>query len=336
MIFPKGQTVYENLNTSFTQLDALLAELKSNQFTGYLRLTAWEYEGILLLDTGNVVNALEEARGQRRTGPAAAAAIGAKAREKDGALGVYRLSGEMALLLAGLLESELLYKDLDSAFTSLDKLIAKLQSERHTGYVEVRLAASQNAATIFMHDGETVESIFAREGAVVAGPVLEQIIQSAASQGALFTVYRADLTQTLGSGVDLSESFARQDVLTLWHDVLKTIETTVDAAAKGGTFITAFKRVCIEQAQAYPFLDPFAAEFEYHNGQIRFEGQATATQFNQGLSQCLAQTVRKLAGTPGATVVNKLPPALADLKTKYGRRLEEVGLVSALPELFGE
>jgi hypothetical protein len=329
MLFPKGQVVYENLNTSFTQLDAMLSDLKSVQFTGYVQLTAWEYEGILLFDTGNIVNAIEDSKGQRRHGPSAAEGIAMRGREKDGALDVYRLSPEMTQLLANLFNSQAIYKDLDSDLTSLDKLVAKMQSEKLTGYIEIKMPKSQNAGTIFMRDGQVLDSVFSNKGNMVSGSkVAEQIIQAAAAEPSTFTVFRADLTAVYSDNINLTDSFARESKLTFWQDVLKTFEATVDAGTKPGTFLTAFKRASIDTATAYPFLDPFAAEFEYKEGNIKFSGQATIAEFNEGLSRVLELTLDKFGLTPS------LKTAATTLKEKYRTKVEEVGLVEVLPDLF--
>jgi len=157
ILLPRGQPVYENLNTSFTQFDALMTELQTSQFTGYVRVTGWEYAGVVLLDNGHSVSALEHAANVRRVGASAAEAITAKAKEKDGAIQVARLDSAQVALLGALLQSELLHQDLASEFTNLDKLVAKLQSERHSGYVQVRFAASPDQATIYFHEGAPVE-----------------------------------------------------------------------------------------------------------------------------------------------------------------------------------
>ena len=78
MIFPKGDVVYEGLSTSFTQIDAMLEELKGEIFTGYVQLTAPNYVGTLLLSDGFVANAIEEVGGQRSSGGEAADRIIAK------------------------------------------------------------------------------------------------------------------------------------------------------------------------------------------------------------------------------------------------------------------
>ncbi len=338
MLFPKGHVVYENLNTSFTQLDAMMNELQSVQFTGYVQLTAWEYVGVLLFDTGRIVNAIEESGEQRRVGPSAAEGIAAKGREKDGTISVYRLSPEMTQLLANLFNSEPVYKDLDSDLTSLDKLVLKMQEEKLTGYIEVKLRPSQNAATIFMRDGQVLDSTFLNQGTTRSGsPVLNEIVHAAQTEPATFAVYRADLTTVYSHHINLADSFAREGMLSFWQDVLQTLATSIDALSKPGTFLTAFKRASIDIATAYPFLDPFAAEFEYKDGKITFSGQVTVAEFNEGLSRAIELTLEHFTHSPGnQDLLAKLKPAAATLVEKYNSQLAEVGLSETLPELFGK
>jgi hypothetical protein len=174
----------------------MLVELQSNQFTGYVQMTGWEYKGILLFDSGRIINASEDSKGQSRHGPTAAAGIAGKGREKDGAISVYRLSAEVMQLLANLLKGETLHKDLSNDLTGLDKLVAKLRSEKHTGSIEVRFAQSLDAATVLMREGQVLDCAFSRKGDLVSGhKTLDQIIQAAANAAAFFTAYRADLTR---------------------------------------------------------------------------------------------------------------------------------------------
>ena len=83
MIFPKRDPVYQNLNTSFTNFGELLVDLKENSFTGVVEVSFWEYEGVLLLDGGNIINAVQEINGNVITGQEAVKFVTAKAREKD-------------------------------------------------------------------------------------------------------------------------------------------------------------------------------------------------------------------------------------------------------------
>ncbi len=335
MIFPHGNALYENLNTSFTQLEAMLAELRSNQFTGYVQIAGWEYKGILLFDTGRIVNASEELKDQRRSGPSAAASIAVKGKEKDNTISVYRLTADVTQIIANLFVSEPIYKDLSNDLTGLDKLIAKLQSEKHTGAIDARSTDTQDAATILLREGEILECALASQGAVTSGAVLDKIVQTMTKHPALFTVYRTDLSHVYSADLDLADSFARPGMLALWQTVLQVVERGVDDSAKTSAFNPALRRACIAKASTYPFLDPFAGEFEYRDGKIKFDGQATVAQFNAGLSQCVAQAVRELAAQPATQdIPAQLREATTPLRAEQSFQLEQIGLTTTLPEVF--
>ena len=334
MILPRGQVIHENLNTSFAQIGPMLEELKADLFTGYILLAAKEYEGIVLLDKGTVLNAAEEVKGERRNGLRLVDSITAKAKERNGMLSIFQLSAEMAQLLARLYGSDLLYKDLSTDLTGLDRVVAGLEGQNHTGYVDVRLSKSHDTATLFLHEGKVLEVTMYCQSQLTSGPdVLREVIKLATIEGALFSVYRAR-GKAQGGEAPTPESFGPEQI-SLWQEVLQAMEAGVDGATKPGTFLVAFKRACIDLANTYPFLDPFAAEFEYKDGKVVFEGSATTAEFNQGLSRCLAQCLRGLATQPGAKdLLGRLASGLSSVKRQQEQRLAEVGLVEVLPELF--
>jgi hypothetical protein len=242
----------------------------------------------------------------------------------------------MAELLAHFLQGEVLYKDLASDLASLDRLVAGLQGRRHSGYIEVQFLKSHDAAMIFFWEGMVLESTWDQQGKVSAGPgVQEEIIRLAAEEGATFTIFSAQPGKQKAE-VKPAEGQTRQEQLGLWQEVLRALETAVDGPTKTGTFLAAFKRSCIGAAESFPFLDPFAAEFEYRDGRVRFEGPEPIAALNQGLSQAVAHCVRALAAQAGTRdVPGRFSAAASGLKKQYGGRLAELGLTKALPDVFG-
>lgn len=316
MMFPKDRTLYANLNTSFTSFDALIADLKERKLTGYVEVTASGYTGTLLLSEGEVVNAQEVAGDKRVVGPAASRGVLERAAQKDGVINVYSAFPDVVLLLHRLMDSRPLYRDLTSAFTSLDRLIAKLRSDGLTGYVEVHVAEGAGAGIIYLAGGEPVESVFSTGQEMTNGQeALNAIVQSVNASGGTFNVF-VEAGQQAVAGVP-AESPAqegyRADLLAFWDEVLSLTETTVDAFAKPGRFLLAFKEVLVSRAVTYPFLDPFAAEFSYAGGHITFD-HPLPDDFNRALGDCLSDAVSKLA----------FQLKRADLEAKVRARLEGV------------
>ena len=59
MIFPEGEVVHKNLSTSYTSLNGLLMSLKSEDFSGYVKMGFMDYEAVLFMDSGDIINAVE-------------------------------------------------------------------------------------------------------------------------------------------------------------------------------------------------------------------------------------------------------------------------------------
>lgn len=323
MILPKGQTVHENLNTSYTNFDQLLQDLKSNQFTGYVKVSAWQYEGVLFVDMGNLVNVVEEVEGRRRVGMTALESLRNKAKEKDGSVSVYRLEGELVTLVAGSAQRNALYEQLSSDLTSLDRLINKLQKEKVTGHIEVALP--EGAGMVFMQNGGILQSYYAANGHSLQGDSALVRIKELSDRGGSFNVYRSDPLASLG------QENVRLELIEVWQMVLAAAESGVDRATQDGAFALAFKRACADHADDYAFLDPFAGEFEFKKGHITFTGQTTTATFNKALAQVLQETSGKLP--PNGQ--KAFQPALRGAAQTHGTEMKTWGLTDLLASLIG-
>lgn len=321
MLFPKDRTIYANLNTSFTAFDALLADLAFKRTTGHVNVTFPGYDGTLLLSGGEICQAVESLGGEQSTGPAAAHRIVARAAEKNGAINVYTLPAEVIAVLQRVIDSRPLYKDLTSAFTSLDRLIAKLRADGLTGYVEVAISEAPGAGIIFLSAGDPVECIFETEAEVLTGtPALDAIVGAVTASGGTFDVFVeagapavAGVPGNSAPAVKAADEAGRAELVAFWEDVLSKTESVCDDLARPGRFLLAFKEVLVSRAGTYPFLDPFAAEFQYAAGTISFEG-LLPDDFSKALGDCLSDTVSKLA----------FQIKRADLETKVRARLEGI------------
>src|SRR4030042_5854083 len=297
MILPKGETVHENLRTAYVDLNSFLQTLKSDNFTGYLQVSFWDYEGILFLEAGEIVNAIEEVQGKRKGGEEAVANIILKSKQKDGRINVYKLMPEMVTILASATMKEATYKDLSTEFTSLDKLFEKLNKESHSGYIDILLNDNKAKGIIFFQNGEISEVVMSDEksGLIYGKDKLHNIIDDVLKTGATFNVYRAGLDSG-GERAGISQAVDLQKVVEVIQEVVGTIESVVDNLAnRTGVFLDNLKKAPVEQSEDFPFLDPFAAEFEYRNGKISFHGKVPAEIFIQGIGHCLELALGKIS-----------------------------------------
>ncbi len=330
MMFPKDRAVYANLNTSFTSFDALLEDCRSRKLTGFIEVTFPGYSGTLILSEGEVLNGSVSAGTDHLTGPAAIRNITERAAQRDGTINVSTAFPDVVLLLDRVMDSRPLYKDLTSAFTSLDRLIAKLRTDAITGYVEVHVSGDAGVGVIYLQDGEPIESVFAapRVPMLSGQDALNTIVAAVNSAGGTFNVFieaRAPATIGLPRQAPQAESY-RDDLLAFWADVLQRVEQYVDGVSKPGRFALAFKEVLVNRAATYPFLDPFAAEFAYTNGTIEFHGPLPED-FSKALGDCLGDTISRLAfQLKRADLETRVRAALEGVSERHAAVVDRFGL----------
>lgn len=337
MIFPKRDSVYQNLNTSFTNFGELLVDLKENSFTGVVQVSFWEYEGILMLDNGNIINATEEVNGNVITGQIAVKNVTNKAKEKDGAISIYSQKDDMITMLASVANSEAVYENLSTEFTSLDALITKLQNEDHTGYIVVAFEGNDQRGYIFLLGGRVIEALLSIRGEEISGStVISRILELTASTGAVFSVYRSAVEEALSESEMIKVSYNLPQLLEVWSGVIRVVESTVDSKLGQEEFLNAFKDTMIAKADVYPFLDPFAAKFHYKDGIVTFSGEVKKN-FSQAIGECLWATIEMLAERVALNDDDLFEPirsAMEEVKANYKDLLDRFNFSGILPDLF--
>ncbi len=89
-----------------------------------------------------------------------------------------------------------LYKDLSSEFSHLGKLVAKLQNQGFTGYIEIRFSKREKQNVVFLERGK-VKAILTEENQIgqkektqtELSLIVSEILEQAQSLGAVFDVF---------------------------------------------------------------------------------------------------------------------------------------------------
>jgi hypothetical protein len=338
MILPKGDVVHENLRTAYVELNSFIQTLKDDNFTGYVQISFWEYEGVLFMEAGEIVNAIEEAQGTRMGGEEAVENILLQSKQKDGRIDVFKLVPEMVTILASTTMKEATYKDLSTEFTSLDKLLEKLSKENHSGYLDIMLNNNQGRGLIFFQEGEVAEVVMSddKSGEIYGKDKLDKIINDVQNLGATFNVYRAKL----GDGSEragISQSIDLHGVTEIFQEIMSTIEAVVDKLGKrSGVFMDNLKTAQVEKSDVYPFLDPFAAEFEYMQGKIKFHGKVSAEVLASGIKDCIEMTLNKIPiKITKDELYEKIRSSLQPTIKKFEKKIDDFGLKSIISEFLG-
>jgi len=125
------------------------------------------------------------------------------------------------------------------------------------------------------------------------------------------------------------------ELVGLMGEVVHAVESGVTEALRRADFVPSFREALINIAPHYPFLDPFAAEFEYADGVATFRGKARPADFVVGLSQALRLTIAELdRRSPETHLRRHIEAALRALHQRRRAEFERYGLEIATSEIL--
>ncbi len=364
MILPRGEVLHRNLSTAYTDFTALLSTLKAGDFSGIIEIEFPENKGTIFVDSGEIINA--EARlehdSKRIVGQDAVQAVLTLSNQKDGAITVYRLAPERVAIVASNLWYEILFKGLSTDFTRLDKLLLKLREDKHNGFIEVRTKEQQAMGVLFLEGGDPVEMFTTPESgpSVFGRKSIPIFVENAIKQGAIFDVYKsqgkilkkeakADETREIKETKEIKEikeikekkaAGPREDLkelISILQEIVFQAEKLVDGSSRRqGLFHKIFKESLIDKSEEFPFLDPFAGEFEYREGTVQFTGEAGVKEFTTGIVEGLVSTLSHLEREmPKDKILPlKLKAGIESSLERHGEALKRLGVHAIAVSIF--
>ncbi len=356
MILPRGDVLHRNLSTAYTDFTALLATLKTGDFSGLIEIEFPGNKGIIFVDSGEIINA--EARfendSKRVIGQQAVEAVLTLSHRKDGMINVHRLAPERVAIVANNLQYEILFKGLSTDFTRLDKLLLKLREDKHNGFIEVLTKGEQAMGVLFLDGGEPVEMFTTPESgpSVFGRKSIPIFVESAIKQGAILDVYKskgnilkkerkgAEETKETKETREKKAVGPREDLrelLPILGEIISRAEKLVDGSSRRkGLFHKIFRESLIEKSEEFPFLDPFAGEFEYREGTIQFSGEIGARDFTTGIVEGLVSALLHLEKElPKDKILPlKLKAGIESALERHGEALKRLGVQTITSSIF--
>jgi len=308
LFLPQFNPYHENLHTHYLNLSRLIEFLKSDLFTGYVQIKGAEKEFLIFLEDGQILSSIENTDDEYKSLPFQDVlnAIG-----EDESVNIYHLPQETAPFWANLATAEVLYPGLSSDFTVLLKLIHKLKQEKLTGWIESRLSEDEKSL-VYFKDGKIMGTCSSWRGFVFDEEEkhLSEVIEKS-SEG-VFNVYKLLL--------DRVTSMALEEIINFYQEYLHILEKTVGHRQ----FSLSLRQKCVEKAEKYPFLDPFANELEFKEGKLSFVGDASERQLLEALKEVCVEIIKEKG------LEKKIDKEAGDLKEKYKVFLENTGLSALL------
>ena len=252
ILLPRGNPVKEKVNPGKVNLPEALDKLRQGKFTGYLRFDFPAGTGLFIFEGGRFIDALFESAHDSLLTRSAISRVFAEALKLNGSLNIYRLSPELALLLHGVVHSEVQHQGQELELINVRALLKRVRDERLTG--SLRAYDKSRVTLIFYRDGRPLG--FFHDGAADLETTADCAQSIAREPGA-----KIDVLASLDSaGKLIADLWETENLAELWQAVLgERLTATAGTPAAAGT--TAILSAGESQAQMLGLLRKVAQRY---------------------------------------------------------------------------
>ncbi len=298
MLLPPGTILHKDLNTSFTNFEELLLNLKENRFSGYLHLNFWGYEGILVLDNGKIIQGSSVEERSLQLGEQGIQKILQKAREKDGTIDVHQLSNEVAIGLAAVLGATLFLEEKNVIGGKLPGIFAEMEEAGFTGYLDIEFSNKRGTATVYLLEGVTVEAvIMSNTGKLVSGEIVyAKIIEISEMITSSVKIYRSNRIENVQEDQLFIFPHSSSPRLLFWNKVIELLRHEFARVAKKIDFDSLFQISKAEVGHHFPCFDAIDVGFVLDKQEgLRIRKIIPVKDFEEGLKQCFSLMLEKVS-----------------------------------------
>ncbi len=220
-----GKIHHELLATHYTQTWPLIEDLKESRFSGYLKLEFWEYEGCIIFDTGNIIQAFQLEKENIKSGIEALSGIYHKFKEKDGTISTFHIDSEFIPFQFARYQTQLVENIDNCKKNDLSEFIKDVSKKIDFGCINIEYGEKEAWATILLNNGQVVGSALkSKDGKVVFENNDQKLFENILKLAAKIK------TSAQLLGCDAMESYQHSNKHTEFFDLLKKSETLVSVS----------------------------------------------------------------------------------------------------------
>jgi hypothetical protein len=317
IVIPKNAPVIQNLHSCYVDVRKLLEHYQGEIGCGAILLSAAAAEGAIFFDKDGLLDGAFKSPEHSLTGCGAVEHLAESGPASNFRISVFGLSARAVYYWASIPAAENYGQELSAADVDLDGLIERLASERVSGYVAATDGLRE--AVVFLDQGRIVGGAYPWSGGdfnYLPGPPA-QFVLWCKDRKALCRVGRIPLSLVNGGAAPAG---SEADTLAMLEELFGLAAEVVTAQRVQPGFDRRLKQKLLAKAERFPFLDPFAGEFEFADRKILFAGDTP----HRELVEALIETVTELATEAGAQAVFR--ERLAGWAERRSRHLARLGV----------
>jgi hypothetical protein len=317
VIFPKEKPVIENINSFFVDIKRLLEHYQGEMVSGSVYFKSNTTQGAIFFDNNAVLSGVFNNGSAKLTGTEAIDRLITDCKDSNYSISVYEIDPARISYWANIPSAQRIYDNLSTDFTDLQGLMKKMGKEKLTGYIEVDMARTGKQAWVFFHNGMIIGGLdsWERSNLDRSGEYLKQLIGQTKNSDGTFHVCKVVMEQEI-QPLQQNIQLHLQNLLAKFEEKMKSVNLN------GADFEREFRKKMVDNADQFAFLDPFAGEFNYTNGNLSYDGDASDQELVQGTLTC----VMELAQEKG--VFDSFKQEMLQWLRKHGHGVKIKGLES--------
>jgi len=321
IIIPKENPVIENLNSYYIDIRKLLEHCQGKTGSGGIHFISPTSECVIFFDKDRIMNTIIQNKNGDIEENVSIDRIINESENKNFKVNVYEIDNEKINFLANLSSAEDLYKDLSTDFTDLEGLIKNMNSENLTGYIHISINKNKENGLIFFNMGEILGGSYSWEKGELnhSKEGMEILKKKLKESGGVFNVRKfSSKKKEPPKTVKTTAKQSPANVLVMLEELMNIFENIFKDNKKiKSEFNKSLKMKFMEKADKYPFLDPFAAEFEYVNQKISYTGDTEEEELIKGIIESLRELADEL------DIMDQFYEYLAPWIEKYSKKIKE-------------
>jgi len=317
IVVPKNDPVIQNLHSYYVDVRKLIEHYQGEIGCGGILLSAPAGEGAIFFDKDGLLDGAFRSPEQSLLGRNAIEHLVENGSACNFRISVFRLSARAVYYWASIPAAESSGRELSAEAVDLDGLIDRLVSERVSGYVAA--TDGRREAAIFLDQGRIIGGAYPWSGGDFSHEPgrAEQFALWCKERKALCRVARIPRSLVNGGA---TAAGSEAGTLTMLEELIGLAEEVLTVKRVQPGFDRRLKQKLLAKAERFPFLDPFAGEFEFFDRKIRFSGDTP----HRELVEALTETVTELAAEAG--VADLFRERLTGWAERNSRHLVRLGV----------
>ena len=287
VIIPKEKPFIENLNSYYLDVRRLFEHYQGEFGSGCIHFQAPSAEAIIFFNKDELLNGVFRENDGETSGRAAMERLLEKVPRYNFQINIYKIDAKKIQYWANTAAAKIIYNRLSTEFTDLKGLLKKMYSEALTGFINISIGKGQESGLLFLLNGKIIDGSYSWGKGLVSGTEQNNklLISKTLESGGTFDVGAISLEQrSLESEPKENMPKSSSDTFKLLEGLLCLLERGITSKKKiKEPFSKLLKKKFLEKVNKYPFLDPFAAEFEYTNQKIAYAGNISDDLLVQGV-----------------------------------------------------